>query len=77
MSARDDILYNLRTTLSRADLRFPPVDAAPLTTETRMTVTAAEGDPDALAARAGWRLGGHGTTVPAGRHTAQCAAPED
>jgi L-lactate utilization protein LutC len=56
MSARDDILNNLRRALERPDLRFPPPDPEPLTTVHRMSVTEAEGDPPALAARFGQEL---------------------
>lgn len=56
MSARDDILNKLRGALERPDLRFPPVDPEPLTSATRMRVTAAEGDAHALAVRFGQEL---------------------
>ena len=55
-TARDDILSNLRATLARPDLRFPPVGAEPLTSVTRMTVTSAEGDLPLLAHRFGEEL---------------------
>jgi L-lactate dehydrogenase complex protein LldG len=44
MSARDDILSNLRRNLARSDLRFPPANPQPLTAEVRMTVTRVEVD---------------------------------
>lgn len=56
MTARDEILNRLHTTLARSDLRFPPQAVAPLTPATRMTVTAAEGDKFALAYRFGAEL---------------------
>ncbi|MEZ4714575.1 MAG: LUD domain-containing protein [Caldilineaceae bacterium] len=56
MSTRDDILTRLRGTLRRADLPFPPANPRPLTTAERMTVTRAEGDGLALAARFGTEL---------------------
>jgi L-lactate dehydrogenase complex protein LldG len=56
MSTRDEILQKLRTTLARPDLRFPPAEPQPLTSETRMTVTSAEGDKLALAHRFGAEL---------------------
>ncbi len=56
MTARDDILHNLRTTLARPDLRFPPPNPAPLTAATRLTVTSATGDQRALAERFGAEL---------------------
>lgn len=59
MAARDEILANLRHTLARADLRFPPVNTPPLTAAQRMTVTqvaeAAQGGA-ALAERFGAEL---------------------
>jgi L-lactate dehydrogenase complex protein LldG len=51
MSARDQILNRLRTTLARSDLRFPPADPMPLTDQTRMAVTRAMGGAPELAAR--------------------------
>jgi len=56
MTARDDILTDLRNTLSRRDLRFPPPAPPPLTAETRLTVTHAEGEPQLLAERFGAEL---------------------
>lgn len=56
MAARDEILSKLRTTLARPDLRFPAAEPQPLTAATRMTVTRADGDADALAARFGAEL---------------------
>jgi L-lactate utilization protein LutC len=56
MTARDDILHNLRTTLARPDLRFPPANPPPLTAATRLTVTSAMGDQRALAERFGTEL---------------------
>ena len=38
MSAREEILGRLRGTLNRTELRFPPANPRPLTSETRMTV---------------------------------------
>jgi L-lactate dehydrogenase complex protein LldG len=56
MNTRATILNKLRTTLARPDLRFPPVDAPPLTAIERMTVTSAGGDRLALAQRFGQEL---------------------
>ncbi len=56
MSSRDQILNRLRRTLKRYDLRFPPENPTPLTPETRMAVTHAEGDRWALAERFGQEL---------------------
>ena len=59
MSTRDDILNNLRSTLYRPELRFPPANPQPLTAETRMTVGIIEegqGDDRALAERFGHEL---------------------
>ncbi len=56
MTARDDILHNLRQTLARPELRFPPRDPAPLGTTTRMTVTQATGNQQELALRFGQEL---------------------
>lgn len=56
MSSRDEILGKLRGTLARTELRFPPADPAPLTAETRLTVTRAEGGPLELARRFGEEL---------------------
>ncbi len=56
MTARDDILYNLRATLARPDLRFPPAQTQPLTPATRLSVTQAEGSKLALAHRFGAEL---------------------
>jgi L-lactate utilization protein LutC len=56
MTARDEILTKLRTTLARPDLRFPPPQVEPLTPETRMTVTSAEGNKLDLARRFGAEL---------------------
>lgn len=39
MSSRDEILANLRHTLARPDLHFPPASTPPLTPAQRMTVT--------------------------------------
>ena len=54
--SRNDILSNLRTTLARPDLRFPPADPPPLTRDERMTVTQAEGNAWELALRFGAEL---------------------
>ncbi|MCB0089981.1 MAG: LUD domain-containing protein [Caldilineaceae bacterium] len=51
MSARDDILTQLRGALTQPTLRFPPPNPQPLTAEERLTVTAAEGDLPMLAER--------------------------
>lgn len=59
MSTRDDILNNLRSTLNRPELRFPPANPQPLTAETRMAVGIIEegkGDDRALAERFGREL---------------------
>ncbi len=56
MTARDDILANLRNALARPDLRFPPSAPVPLTDATRLTVTHAIGDQRALAERFGMEL---------------------
>jgi L-lactate utilization protein LutC len=56
MTAREEILNKLRTTLARPDLRFPPAQVEPLTPETRMTVTSAEGNKLDLARRFGAEL---------------------
>jgi L-lactate dehydrogenase complex protein LldG len=56
MTARSEILTKLRTALSRADRHFPPQNIEPLTPETRMTVTAAEGNQLELAQRFGSEL---------------------
>jgi L-lactate dehydrogenase complex protein LldG len=56
MAARDEILNRLRDVLSRPTLRFPPAAPTPLTADTRMAVTAAEGDGRALAQRFGAEL---------------------
>lgn len=62
MSAREEILTRLRTTLARPDLRFPPQTVEPLTPETRMIVTSAAGDKRQLAQRFGAELQAlHGT----------------
>lgn len=53
MSTREDILHKLRTTLDRSDLRFPQRRVEPLTAETRMKVTHAQGGGDELAYRFG------------------------
>jgi L-lactate dehydrogenase complex protein LldG len=55
-TTRDEILAKLRRTLERPDLHFPPQATPPLTAETRMTVTAAEGNKLALAQRFGAEL---------------------
>lgn len=61
-SARDEILGKLRATLARPDLRFPPLNTPMLTSETRMTVTRAEGGYEELAERFGEELTAlHGT----------------
>lgn len=49
MTTRDDILNRLRSALKQPDLRFPPPETARLTQH--MTVTHADGDRWALAAR--------------------------
>ncbi|MFZ4664616.1 MAG: LutC/YkgG family protein [Caldilineaceae bacterium] len=56
MTARDEILNRLTTTLARPDLRFPPPQTQPLTAATRLTVTEASGDKLALAQRFGAEL---------------------
>lgn len=56
MTARDEILNRLSTTLARPDLRFPPPQTRPLTAATRLTVTEASGDKLALAQRFGAEL---------------------
>ncbi|MCB0105810.1 MAG: hypothetical protein KDE53_07870, partial [Caldilineaceae bacterium] len=56
MTARDEILHQLRTALADAQLPFPPVDPPRLTDDERMAVTHAEGDPLALAERFGAEL---------------------
>ena len=56
MPARNEILTKLRTALSQPNRHFPPYNVEPLTAETRMTVTAAEGDKLALAKRFGAEL---------------------
>lgn len=56
MTARDEILNRLSTTLARPELRFPPPQTQPLTAATRLTVTEASGDKLALAQRFGNEL---------------------
>lgn len=56
MTARDEILHKLSSTLARPDLRFPPGEVTPLTPATRMEVTQADGDKLALAQRFGAEL---------------------
>lgn len=56
MTARDEIMNRLTTTLARPDLRFPPPQTQPLTAATRLTVTEASGDKLALAQRFGAEL---------------------
>lgn len=59
MAARDEILNNLRYTLARPDLHFPPANPPLLTPEQRMTVTQVADDQRsglALAARFGAEL---------------------
>ena len=56
MTARNEILTKLRNALARPDLHFPPQQVEPLLAETRMTVTAAEGDKLDLAKRFGAEL---------------------
>jgi L-lactate dehydrogenase complex protein LldG len=56
MSSRDEILSRIRVILGRPDLPFPPLDAPPLTAESRMVVTEAEGDDYGLALRFGAEL---------------------
>src|SRR5690349_3843182 len=56
MTARSEILTKLRAALTRADRHFPPQATAPLMAETRMTVTAAEGNKLELAQRFGAEL---------------------
>lgn len=56
MTARDEILNRLNSTLARPDLRFPPLQTQPLTAATRHTVTAASGDKLLLAQRFGTEL---------------------
>lgn len=73
MTARDDILNQLRNTLAEPQLAFPPIEPPPLTGISRMAVTHAAGDYDELAARFGAELEKlHGTfqiveTVPEAR----------
>jgi L-lactate dehydrogenase complex protein LldG len=54
--ARDHILGRLRASLARPDLRFPPLITPMLTSETRMTVTRADGGLEELAERFGEEL---------------------
>lgn len=56
MTARDDILHQLRNALAQPTLPFPPVDPPPLTDVTRMAVTHATGDQRELAERFGAEL---------------------
>ncbi|MFN8488406.1 MAG: lactate utilization protein [Caldilineaceae bacterium] len=56
MTARNQILDKLRTTLARPDLHFPPAKTEPLTAETRMTVLPTEGNKLELAKRFGAEL---------------------
>ena len=56
MSARDEILDRLRGALERTDRHFPPQSTQPLSAATRMTVTSALGDRQALAKRFGAEL---------------------
>lgn len=51
MSARDEILSKLRGALTQPTLRFPSSNPTPLTAETRLTVTEAEGDLPMLVER--------------------------
>jgi L-lactate dehydrogenase complex protein LldG len=61
-SARDEILGKLRASLARPDLRFPPLITPMLTSETRMSVTRADGGLEELAERFGAELTAlHGT----------------
>jgi L-lactate utilization protein LutC len=61
-NAREEILSKLRGTLSRPDLRFPPLITPMLTHETRLVVTHAEGGREELAERFGTELTAlHGT----------------
>lgn len=55
-NAREDILSKLRATLSKPELRFPPLSTPPLTRATRMTVTRATGSRLDLAHRFGQEL---------------------
>ncbi|MEZ4675443.1 MAG: hypothetical protein R2932_14515 [Caldilineaceae bacterium] len=56
MTARDEILANLRHALADPGLRFPPTAPEPLTAATRLTVTQATGTKAELAARFGAEL---------------------
>ena len=56
MSARDDILQQLRSTLANSELRFPPPTTEPPTAEPPMTVTSAQGTLPQLARRFGQEL---------------------
>lgn len=56
MSARDEILHKISTTLARPELRFPPQQTTPLASATRLPVTNADGDKLALAQRFGAEL---------------------
>jgi L-lactate utilization protein LutC len=51
MTARDDILRNLRMALAKSDLPFPPPAPATVTAATPLAVTRAAGDVRALAER--------------------------
>jgi len=56
MTARNEILTKLRSALADPNAHFPPQTAEPLLAETRMTVTAAEGNKLDLAQRFGAEL---------------------
>ena len=56
MSTREKILNKLRASLAQPNLPFPSPNPSPLTAQTRMTVTHAEGDMQALARRFGTEL---------------------
>jgi len=61
-SARETILGKLRASLARPDLRFPPANPPVLTSETRMSVTRADGGLEELAERFGAEISAlHGT----------------
>lgn len=51
MTARDQILNRLRTTLARTDLRFPPPEPMPLRDDERSPLTSAPGGGPELPAR--------------------------
>ena len=71
MAAREEILSNLRNTLNRADLRFPPANPQPLSAETRMTVGIVDEGEQSLPERFGAELARlHGSYEVVGSATA-------